>query len=127
MAKLPLAKLPVIGDGIEKFMVKYEAGKAKQGVAARAVMEAVVKGVPQGCLIGGVSFSLQNMMNNPAMNDKMSPEQLKTMQQAKAMQPKTMAASCLAFSALFGTQFALTELIKHFRKEKDVWNVYAPV
>lgn len=124
MAHAPFASIPIIGPPYEKFMEKYKAGKEKQNVMVRAAMEAVVRGVPQGCILGVASFQLSKMMMSDDVKAQMDPAQRKKLEQTSAMSPKSIPAAMLSFAALFGTQYALVEIIKHYRKEKDTWNVY---
>jgi hypothetical protein len=121
---MALASIPVVGDVYEKFMRRFEEGKAKQGIAGKVVMEAV-KGLPQGCLLGACSISLSNMMTSAQSTKAMTPDQRKSLEMTLKSQPKSIPEAMIAFSALFCVQYGMLEAIKHYRKEKDVWNVYA--
>lgn len=123
---MQIEKIPVIGEFAEKAMTKYRTGKAKQGVAVKSLMEAVFRGVPQGCVIGAVSYQFQSLSSSEAMKSKMSPEQKRTLEQSTAMQPKNMPSAMMAFAALFGVQYGLLEVMKNVRKEEDIWTQCVP-
>jgi hypothetical protein len=118
-------ELPVVGDFVRKLQVQYNRGKDKQHIVVRSVLEGCVKGVPQGCLIGAVSYQLTLMSNSDSVRAKMPPEHRRALEQANSAPAKSLPMSMLAFSALFGVQYAFVEIFKHYRKKEDVWNQYA--
>jgi hypothetical protein len=119
---MELEKLPGIGDFVRKLQINYKRGKDKQHVVVQSVLEGCVKGVPQGCLMGAVTYQLSSMSNSDSVKAKLSPEQRRTLEQANTATAKSMPMSMLAFSVLFGVQFGCMELFKHYRKKDDVWN-----
>lgn len=86
-----------------------------------------LQGSAQGTLVGVASFWLnKNMSSMQTADPNMSPEMRTQVEKMQALQPKTVVASVRNFMVLFGVQATLTSAFKHYRKEDDIYNTYAP-
>lgn len=117
-----MPRIPILADIADEWTKRFEQGKKNKNVAVRATLEGV-RATPQGVLLGLANHQFNKMMRNPDVQKNMNPQQLKA---AQAAADVPMWRGIAGFMALFGTQSAASEIMRHYRPEKDTWNACAP-
>ena len=126
---MSLESLPFIGGTFTQIGDAYRRGKDKQGLAGKVALEGMRGGV-QGCVMGvamaQLAKSFNKSMDESTFSKNMNPDMRKAMTGPGGGQPLTPRQNAQGLGAFMAVQCAVAELLKHKRKEKDMWNACAP-